>query len=402
MKKILINILSLAILVGSIHLSFIYADEVDNQIPNMDAFSTTGVNSAAIKAISINAGAAIVMDTRSGRVLFEKNAHTRRAIASTTKIMTGIIAIENGNLEDTVTISKKAAGVWGSTIDLKVGQTFKLKELLYGLLLQSGNDAAIAIAEHIGGSVDAFLDMMNNKAAEIGAKDTSFRSPHGLDMAEHFSTAYDLALITKYALANPLFSKIVGTKSAYVGNRMMNNTNELLGVYPGADGVKTGYTGQAGRCLVTSATRNNMRIISVVLGSPTRTARALSSKTILDYAFGTYKTYTLLEAEQKIDSLQVIKGKEKFVTIKAVNQISIPLTSEEKNSLQTVIDLPVNVTAPIEAGIEIGSIKYRLNGKVFAQTPLKTGEKVLHKNVLDYIGEIFEMWVGTSQNGIFP
>lgn len=192
----------------------------------------------------IDAAAAIVMDTETGRVLFEKNAYSRRPIASTTKIMTGILAIEMGDLNDEVTVSKGASRIWGSVIDLQQGEKLKLGELLYGLMLSSGNDAAIAIAEHIGGTLENFLEMMNKKARLIGARNTNFKSPHGLDMEGHYSTAYDIALITRYALENPIFSKIVATKQAVIPKRNLYNTNEMLEMYHGADGVKTGYTGK--------------------------------------------------------------------------------------------------------------------------------------------------------------
>lgn len=402
MRKIFVLAICIILIFNSISFQPLFADEIDDGEYYIDAFKGNDVEAINNKAIHINAGAAIVMDMKSGRVLYEKNARVRRAIASTTKIMTALLAIENGNLNDTVTVSKRAARVSGSTIDLKQGQKLKLQELLYGLMLKSGNDAAITIAEHIGGSVEGFVEMMNRKAGEIGAKDTSFRSPHGLDMTDHYSTAYDLARITKYALENPTFSKIVGTESAYVGMKMVHNTNELLGAYPGADGVKTGYTGQAGRCLVTSVTRNAWRIISVVLGSPTRSARARSSQTILDFAYDNYKPYTLIKAEQNMASLEVIKGKEPIVSVQAVEQIRLPLSQDEVDSLRTEVDLPEALTAPVDAGIEIGSIKYVVNDKVVAQTALKTSREVPRKNVFSYLGEIFGMWVDTARNGMFP
>ena len=226
----------------------------------------------------INAQSAIVMDFDTGRVIFEKNAYQRRPMASTTKVMTAIIALENGNLDDIVTISRNATSIHGSLMHLHTGEKLPLRDLMYGLLLCSGNDASIAIAEHVGGSVEGFLEMMNNKAKEIGANNTHFTSPHGLDDVGHHSTAYDMALITKYALNIPVFNEIVKTKSIQVGNRYLNNSNEMLTSYEGADGVKTGYTGRAGRCLITSATRDGRRFISVVLFCDSRSQRALSSK----------------------------------------------------------------------------------------------------------------------------
>lgn len=344
------------------------------------SYADENVISAAGSPININASSAIVMDMETGRVLFEKNAYVKRPIASTTKIMTAILAIENGNLDDEVTVSERACQMWGSDIGLKPGEKLKLRDLLYGLMLNSGNDAAIAIAEHIGGSLENFLDMMNEKARLIGAKNSSFKSPHGLDMEGHYSTAYDLALITRYALANPVFSEIVSTKTASIPGRNLYNTNEMLGLYPGADGVKTGYTGQAGRCLVTSATRNGWRIISVVLNCPTKSARTQSSIKILDYAFNNYKMYTLTEAGETVGYLPVNKGIEESVPIVTTDKIVYPLTQEEAKRVKTKILLLDDIDAPVFGGVDAGYVIFTLDGKVIAETKLKVSKDVAKKD----------------------
>lgn len=342
----------------------------------------------------IEAGAAIVMDAASGRVLYEKNGYSHRAMASTTKIMTAIIAIQNGNIDDNVSVSKRAAEIRGSTIGLRAGQTFKLGELLYGMMLNSGNDAAIAISEHIGGTVEHFLEMMNKKAEEIGARNTHFKSPHGLDMEGHYSTAYDLAVITRYALNNAVFSRIVRTKSMYLPPGSFFNTNEMLDIYPGADGVKTGYTGKAGRCLVTSATRGNWRIISVVLNCTTRFVRAQSTKKILDYAFNNYSPVTLIKSGEKIKNLPVIKGIDREVAVMTAEDIVLPLKPEELDMVETKIRLPESLAAPVYAGIEAGYVELFLNGEIIAQTQLKVSNDVRRKRFFDYMGEIIGEWVG--------
>ena len=219
---------------------------------------------------TINARSAIVMDLDTGTILYEKNAYRKRPMASTTKIMTGIVAIENCSLDEDVTISEKAGHMGGSVMGIKTGTIVKMKDLLYGMLICSGNDAAVAIAEHVGGSVEGFAELMNKKALELGAFSTSFSNPHGLDADNHYTTAYDLAKITRYALKMDTFNDIVKTSEFNFNGRTFRNTNEMLLGYEGADGVKTGYTGRAGRCLVTSATKNNMRIISVVLFCDTK------------------------------------------------------------------------------------------------------------------------------------
>lgn len=371
----------------------VLADEFYEDEPCMKVLAYEG-NQVSKNGVppKIQAMASIVMDTESGRVLFEKNGYSRRAMASTTKIMTAIIALEKGNLDDVVTISKRAAGIWGSTIDLKEGQKYKLKELMYGLMLNSGNDAAVAIAEHIGGTVENFVGMMNEKAQELGVKDTSFKSPHGLDAPDHYSTAYDLAVITQYALRNPVFSKIVGTQTTSIPNRGLYNTNEMLGSYPGADGVKTGYTGQAGRCLVASATRDNWRIISVVLGCSTLNQRAQSTSNILDYAFGNYKPYVLSEEGEVVAKLPVVKGIQKDVSVKAVKKIKIPLTSYEIDNLKLQIELPDKIPAPVTAENMIGNVKFYVDDKLIAQSELKAGSGVRRKYVKDYLMDIIREW----------
>ncbi|MHB8063646.1 MAG: D-alanyl-D-alanine carboxypeptidase family protein, partial [Ruminiclostridium sp.] len=266
LKKTLQIILLIIIILSNLILTNLaLADDTNDDDLIYNLLDQDSIETGGNKIPRISAGAAIVLDTVSGRVLYEKNAYTRRSIASTTKIMTAIVAIENGNDDEEVIVSKRAATISGSQVNIKEGKTYKLGDLMYAMMLRSGNDAAIAIAEHVGGSVEAFAEMMNRKAAEIGATNTNFVTPHGLDDPQHYSTAYDLALITQYALKIEKFCKIVGTKNSTFEGNGISNTNEMLSLYPGADGVKTGYTGQAGRCLVTSVTKNNWKVVSVVL-----------------------------------------------------------------------------------------------------------------------------------------
>lgn len=369
------------------------ADDFFEGAASIDALARSIQVTNPAKEPNINAKAAIVMDMDSGRILYEKNAHLKMAIASTTKIMTAILALENGKLDDMVTVSKRASDIWGSKIRLKAGDKYTLKDLLYGMMLNSGNDCAIAIAEYIGGTVENFAGMMNAKARVLGAKNTNFVCPHGLDTPEHYSTAYDLALITRYALKNKDFSTIVGTMEAEIPGKKLYNTNEMLKFYPGVDGVKTGYTGQAGRCLVTSATREGWRIISVVLGCPTRTARAQSSKNLLDYSFNNYKLYTLIKINEPVARLPVIKGVRKDVSILPLDEIHLPLMDEEVQGLETRINLPDRLLAPVYSGIEVGNIEYWVNGKLLAQTELKVSVDVRRKEFKDYFTQIAKAWL---------
>ena len=222
-------------------------------------------NSENITEPTINSRAAIVYERSSGKILYGKEENEKRKMASTTKIMTAIVVLENTNLDDIVTISSKAAGTGGSRLGLHKDDKISVADLLYGLMLCSGNDAAVALAEHISGSIENFAILMNQKACEIGLNSSHFVTPHGLDNEEHYTTAYELALLTNYALKNDIFRKYVGTKSQTITintySKTLNNTNELLGYLDGVYGVKTGFTNGANRCLVTSVKRTNMNII---------------------------------------------------------------------------------------------------------------------------------------------
>jgi serine-type D-Ala-D-Ala carboxypeptidase (penicillin-binding protein 5/6) len=224
--------------------------------------------------LRVNARSAIALDKESGTVLYEQNAYEIVPMASTTKILTSLIAIEQGDLDKKVTISKKASSIRGSTVGYKANEEIALKELIFGLMFKSGNDAAIAIAEELGGSIEGFSEIMNHYARGIGILDSHFESPHGLDSSEHYSSAYDLAILTAKGMDYDLFREIVGSKQIskekYNFTRDYNNINKILWKIPGANGVKTGSTGQAGKCLVSSINNNGKDVIIVVLNCPDR------------------------------------------------------------------------------------------------------------------------------------
>lgn len=387
LKKVFMFVLILAVL----FMPMAGADDMIEEVPASSIFEDVLPEMVYGTEPEINARSAIVIDAESGRVLFEKNAYIKRPMASTTKVMTAIIALENCDLNEVVTVSRNAALVNGSTINLTTGEKLTMRELMYGLLLRSGNDAAIAIAEHIGGSVDGFAKMMNDKAREIGAYNTKFTTPHGLDEEGHYSTAYDMALITRYALKNPVFNDIVGTRSIQVGKRTMNNTNEMLWGYEGADGVKTGYTGKAGRCLITSATRNGRRYISVVLFCDSRDQRALSSKKILDYAFERYFPQTLIKSEY-IGYVPVIRGNENQLPVYVEKTITLPVTEIEKNELYTRISLPKSLHAPIRQKQIVGTLSVFLGDEILCESVIRAGKNIQSKTVLQYILDVFIAW----------
>lgn len=368
-----------------------YADDMIEEVPPSSIFEDLSLEVFNEKEPEINARSAIVMDFDSGRVLYQKNAYIKRPMASTTKVMTAIVALENCNLDEVVTVSRNAALVQGSTINLTTGEMLTMKELMYGLLLRSGNDASIAIAEHIGGTEEGFIQMMNNKAKEIGANNTRFTTPHGLDETGHYSTAYDMALITRYALKIPIFNEIVKTQSIQVGKRSMYNTNEMLTGYAGADGVKTGYTGKAGRCLITSATRDGRRFISVVLFCDNRDQRALSSKKILDYAFAAYYPQTLLKSEY-IGYVPVYKGFEKKVPVYVEKTITMPITDNEKSELYTRISMPGLLQAPVKQKEIVGTVSVYLGDKIICESVIRAGKAIKSKNMLQYALDVFVAW----------
>ena len=260
-----------------------------------------------------SAKAACVMEMETGRVLFEYNARARLPMASTTKVMTALLAIENGDLSSEVTCSSNAFGVPGTSIYLAEGETLTLEQMLYGLMLASGNDAAVAIAEHIGGSVPQFVRMMNARAAELGAAGTHFSNPNGLPDDTHVTTAYDLARIARAAMGNEAFRRIVSTRSAQIPwagrtySRQLRNKNRLLETYPGATGVKTGFTSRAGRCLVFGASRDGMELVGVVLNCSDWFDEAAR---LMDACFETYTMARVLGPTMAAGKIAVIDGRQ--------------------------------------------------------------------------------------------
>jgi len=346
----------------------------------------------------INARSACVIDYDTGTILYEKNAFVKRPMASTTKIMTAILAIENCPLDAWVPISGQAAGIGGSVMGLKAGTNVRMEDLLYGLMLCSGNDAAVAIAEYCAGSVRDFANMMNEKAREIGAYETHFSNPHGLDAEDHYTTAYDLAKITRYALQNPVFNRIVRTREYYYDGRTLTNTNEMLDLYEGTDGVKTGYTGLAGRCLVTSATRNNVRLISVVLFCDSKSLRTQSSMKILDYAFENYGYVQLLHKGSIMGEIPIARARYKE-TIQAgvAEDVRAIMKHEERDMLSTRISLVKEVEAPIRRGTILGTISVYKGDEIIGESSLIAMESADRKQFVDYLNQVVDHWVHMLQ-----
>lgn len=343
--------------------------------------------------VKLSAKSAVVMDVKTGRVLYSKNPDQKLPMASTTKIMTVLVAIESGRLNEKVTVSKKAAHTEGSSIYLKEGERITVEELLYAIMLRSGNDAATAVAEHIGGSTEGFAKLMNEKAKEIGALNTNFANPHGLDDPNHYTTAYDLALITSYALRNPKFAEIVSTKHKTISgppdvewNRAMMNKNKMLWQYQGGDGVKTGFTKKSGRCLVSSATRDKWQLCSVVLNCGPMWQE---SSALLDYCFNNYSQQKVVDGSDIYQNLKVIDGQKDLVGIKPVKDLYLPLSKEELNKVVLVPSLKFNNRAPINKGTIAGEIRVYVGDKQIGALDLEYTESVRSQNPLYYMHRIF-------------
>lgn len=318
----------------------------------------------------------ICIERSTCEVLYEKDAYSKTAMASTTKILTAIIAIERCDLNDIVEISSKAANTGGSTLGISTGQKITIESLLYGLLLRSGNDTAVAIAEHIGGNIEDFAKIMNEKAQSLGLSNSHFVTPHGLDDDLHYTTAYDLAILTNYALNNELFRKIVGTKqiTIMIGNssRTLTNTNELLGAVNGVYGVKTGFTGNAGRCLVTACKRDDLDIIVVVLGANTKKTRGLDSKKVIEYVYNNYK---MINTEPEITKVfDTFKNSQTIELLKSKSDISLdyirgktyvyPILKNNISNLKTSIYCLSILNSPIKSGTKIGKIRLISENKI--------------------------------------
>ncbi len=336
----------------------------------------------------LNASHAILIEASTGRVLLEKNAQEKCAMASTTKIMTALVTIENGNLQDVVTVSKHAAATPGSTINLQVGEQITVSDLLYGLMLSSGNDAAVALAEHIAGSEDSFLDMMNQKAVSLGLTNTHFATVHGLDHAEHYSTAYDMAMLASVCMKNDTFCTIVSTTETHISQRSLHNTNDLLFTYAGATGIKTGYTGNAGRCLISSAKREGMELISVVLGCESKTTRFSDSRKLLDYGFENYEMTTVLEAGEVMMDMQLIKGKKENVHLLCSDTVVLPMAAWEKSDYEVHMVAQQVQDAPCLRGEVVGTLYISHEDTPIASCQLLVGESVERKGFLDFWQEV--------------
>lgn len=352
---------------------------------------------------SINSRAAVVIERNSKTILYGKSETEKRKMASTTKIMTAIIVIENSNLYDTVTVSKKAAGTGGSRLGIKTGDKITVCDLLYGLMLKSGNDTAVALAEHVGGSVEGFADLMNKKAQELSLTDTHFVTPHGLDNDSHYTSAYELAILADYALRNETFANFVATKSYTVTindiPKTISNTNELLGYLNGVYGVKTGFTNGANRCLVTSCKRGDLDIICVVLGADTKKFRTQDSIKLIEYCFNNYEVINLEKLvndnfntwkEDNLGSFNINKAKSTNIDVrlKDFSYKLYPVKKEHIKSIAINIDCNYYFETPIVSNTTIGTLNVIIDNKNVLNFDIVNTMSIYKKNSLDYLTEM--------------
>lgn len=408
-KKIVGLILVITLSLG--YISYVYADDEDENTEEvfLEKEIFQEVSTSIEKEPTLNSRAAIIYDRTTKKVIWGKNENTKRAMASTTKIMTAIVVLENVNLSDTVTISKKAANTGGSRLKINTDDKISVNDLLYGLMLRSGNDAAVALAEYVGGSVEGFAKMMNEKAKQLHLENTNFVTPHGLDDSNHYTTAYELAKLTDYALQNKKFCEIVNTKSTNICingiQRNIYNTNELLGVLSGVNGVKTGFTGEAGRCLVTSCTRNGNQIITVVLGADTKKQRTSDSAKLIEYAFKNFERVNLEEIIQKefqnwkqINCNRIYIDKAKITNnmynmeleLSEIENKIIPLKLGDKEKIKVVINAIFEYKAPVEEGRKIGTLIVMCDNEILETIDILNKYNIEKKDISSYMFEFFK------------
>ncbi|MBQ9929505.1 MAG: D-alanyl-D-alanine carboxypeptidase [Oscillospiraceae bacterium] len=320
---------------------------------------------------AISAQKAILMDAETGRVIYEKDAYSRSLIASTTKIMTALVVCEQCNVLDRVRIPKEAVGIEGSSIYLKEGEILTVQELLYGMMLHSGNDAAVALAIYCGGTVEGFVQLMNDKAYRLGLTGTHFENPNGLDSPNHYSTARDLAVLTAAAMQNPIFAQTVSTKSVRIGERSLQNHNKLLWRIDGADGVKTGYTRAAGRILVSSVRRDGRRLICVTINDGNDWA---DHQLLLEDAFRRYENRVIVRAGDILGQRSVLSGDADTVQLVAAEDFSFALTAQEQPRI--LLSGSEFDYAPVVRGADAGYAYILLDEKPIGKVRLIYSETV--------------------------
>ena len=356
-------------------------------------------------APTIAASAYILKDFHTGKVLAENNADTRLAPASLTKIMTVYVIfneLANGHLhlDDTVTISERAWKTEGSRMFVELGNQVKIEDLLKGVIIQSGNDASVALAEHVGGNEETFAEMMNQHALRLGMINTHFKNSDGLPGPDHYTTARDLALLTSALIKEfPEYYRWFSQKEFTFNKITQQNRNKLLSRDESVDGVKTGFTDDAGYCLVASALREDMRLISVVLGAKDANARANENQTLINYGFRFFESHRLYEGKKSLNEARVWKGANKTVSLGVAEDIYVTVPRRLYKDLKAVVVVDKKITAPIVEGAKLGSVKVTLNNEVLEEKDLLALQSVEQGNIFQRLSESAMMMLEKSEDG---
>ncbi len=323
--------------------------------------------------LSLSARSAVLIECESGNIIFGKNENARMPMASTTKIMTALVVLEECNLSDEIKIPKEAVGTEGSSVYLREGEVFSVRELLSALMLASANDAAVALALHTSGSIEAFAEKMNERAKSLGLKDTHFENPHGLDSDAHFTTAKELALIAREASENPIFRDITSKKKLIIRKeskesaRLLLNHNKMLSRYEGTFGIKTGFTKTSGRCLVTGAERDGLALIAVTLSAP---EDWLDHEKMLDFGFENYRREILCKSGELLVPIPVCGSYQTTVECRNREELSVVLPKDTGKVFEKRIEVPRFLFAPVKSGDEVGRVIYSIDGKDIASVPV--------------------------------
>ncbi|RKD27857.1 D-alanyl-D-alanine carboxypeptidase (penicillin-binding protein 5/6) [Caminicella sporogenes DSM 14501] len=355
------------------------------------------------KEFDVNAKSAILIDADSGKIIFEKNSHEKLPPASVTKIMTMLLAMEaletkKISLQDKVVISERAASMGGSQLYLEPGEEKTVEQLLKGIAVASANDACVALGEYIAGSEELFVKKMNEKAKELGMKDTQFKNTNGLPEEGHYTSAYDIAVMSRELLKYPQIHKwlTIWMSTMKVGKRKqstleLTNTNRLIRTYSGANGIKTGFTQEARYCLSASATRNNLTLIAVILGAPTSKIRFQEAKKLLDYGFANYNSVLIAKKGEIIDKVCVEKGKVDKINVIAKEGLKVLVKKGEEDSVKKEVILPKMIKASIQKNEKVGEIiVYDSNGKEIGKVDLVAQRAVDKASMLNMLGKILK------------
>lgn len=348
--------------------------------------SSRGLRAGVLPDVAVKAGLLVTSD---GTVLWGRNPNTKRPMASITKIMTAVVAMENGNVDATLTVPKLAMRIGESTSELHAGQQVPLRLLLEDLLVKSGNDAAEAIAVDVAGSESRFVALMNAKAKALGLKNTHFANPHGLDAAGHYTTASDLGVLARYAMTKPLFRYIVGIPDISIGTgknaHLAPSTNVLLKTYAGANGVKTGWTNGAGYSVLASAQRNGLELYAVVLGTPSDAARFAEARTLLDWGFAHYRPQLLASAGTVVAESKVSDYLDTVVPV-AVSSDATASVLDLNGPITRTVSVQTSVKAPVSRGERLGLVTFSQGGVIIASVPLVAAGEVAAPSVFERAG----------------